>query len=169
MILDATASNRSMWKNKNPKNTIFMDHELNLHRPPTLFADFKFCPFRDDIFECVIFDPPYYIRRDNNWYFWNPEGIKILKGRKEPVAHYGLYRSKRELLINLANGAKEFYRISNRLCFQWGEGVLSLWQVLSLFKPWKKIFQREIIKKRGGLKKRSRIYWVTFVRNIPKK
>ena len=171
MMLDATAGHRSMWRNKNPPNTIFIDRELALYKPPDVFADFRFCPFRDNVFECVIFDPPYYIRNDNNWYFWNPDGKKIDKRTKDhpnptKITHYGLYRSKKEVLTNLIGGSREFYRISKRLCFQWGEGVFSLWQVLPLFKPWKMIYKREIIKKRAGLKRKSSLFWVTFVRSI---
>lgn len=57
LMLDATADNRAMWRNKEPPAVIFLDRELRLARPPTVFADNRYCPFRDGVFDCVIYDP----------------------------------------------------------------------------------------------------------------
>lgn len=164
MMLDATAANRRMWPNKNAPLTIYMDRETKLKIPPTIIADNRFCPFRDDVFNCVIYDPPYYVDRrgeDTTWMFYNP-GLKPRKNVKgSPPSHYGLYKSKTELLSNLHRAAKEFLRISKRLCFQWGEGHWSLWQVLPLFRPWKQIYHRDWRSK--GHKRRAKTHWVTFI------
>ena len=162
VILDATASNRSMWPNKNPPTVIFMDRELLLAIPPTIFADFRYCPFRNNIFSVIFFDPPYYVRRDNNWMFYNPDLTKKF-GKRAP-AHYDVYRSRIELLTNIAKGVKEFLRLSPRLCFQWGTGFISIWRILSLFKPWKEIFRKDY--SGGGYQRKSKMVWVTFVRGV---
>lgn len=164
MILDATAGNRRMWFHTNFKSpfVIFMDREFRLKRPPDLFADFRFCPFREDVFECILFDPPYYWRNDENWIFFDPEMIKN-KGRGS--AHFGLYKSRIDLIRNISMGLKEFMRLTKRLCFKWGESYISLWQILSLFRGWKEIHRKEV---HGSgfkylYKRRSRRFWVTFI------
>lgn len=170
MMLDATSGNRLMWKHVgfSPANTIFMDRETKLFRPPDIFGDFRFCPFRNDVFSCVVFDPPYYTAR-GDWMFDNPDQKKV-RYSGSPWAHYGLYKTKRELLSNINKGVKEFHRVSKRLCFQWGEGDLSLWKILPFFKPlWKEIHRRDwqhkgFNWKMKGYKKRRKTFWVTFVR-----
>jgi len=161
MILDATAGNRRMWPNKNPPSTVFIDRELRLARPPTIFADNRYCPFRDDVFDCVIYDPPYYLRNDEGWMFFNPDLKKTPKKGGNPFGHYGLYRSKKELFNNLFRASREFLRISRRLCFKWGSGDFDLWIVLPFFRPWVEIHRRSM--KGRGYKKKSRGWWVTFI------
>jgi hypothetical protein len=166
--LDATASNRSMWgaekRNYHP-DWVYMDREYDLWLPPTVFGDFTKAPFRDDVFNVVLFDPPYYVRGDtpsaNKWFYWNPKGDKLRpNGTKRP--HYGRYLTRKQLINNLHMGAKEFYRISKRLCLQWGDSQVSLWNILPLFKPWVERYKRG--RRSRGEKARSTTWWLMFDR-----
>jgi hypothetical protein len=179
MMLDATAGNRIMWKhsNYNPPNTVFIDREIKLARPPTIFADFTLLPFRDNIFDCAIFDPPFYTRQNpEKWIFYNPERklSKYSEDRENPThipSHYGCYKSKEELLINITKGQKEIARVAKRLCFRWAEGKISLWNILSCFYSWEEIHRKIWTPRRKTLtdktphKKRvNRNAWITFIR-----
>jgi len=172
VVLDATAGNRVMWRRKeghprNPPNTIFMDKEFKLSIPPDIIADFRYCPFRDDVFGCVFFDPPY------SWHIqpWHrhPEGYILgqgLEGRNRGT-YYGTFQSKTDLLVSIYKAQQEFMRVSGRLCFKWNEYSISLWNILSLFKDWIIIQTKEY----KASKKRSKIktFWVTFSRSSPRK
>ena len=48
-----------MWKNKTPPQVVFMDKEIGLYIPPDVFAVWQYLPFRDKVFDCVLFDPPH--------------------------------------------------------------------------------------------------------------
>ncbi|GAH58480.1 unnamed protein product, partial [marine sediment metagenome] len=61
LILDATAGNRMIWKNKHPPNIVFMDKRVDFNLLPDVNAVWEHSPFRDDVFDCVIFDPPHLV------------------------------------------------------------------------------------------------------------
>jgi len=71
MILDMTCGYRSMWFQKQDKGTIYLDkRNLEKHRTPdnrflevrpTVQADNRCLPFKDDVFNLVLFDPPHII------------------------------------------------------------------------------------------------------------
>ena len=163
VVLDATAGNRSMWPNKNPPGVIFLDKEFGLSLPPDIFASFEKLPFRDDVFELSLFDPPNLIDRGflNPW-FSDPKGKGGPKG-----TFYGSYKSRRDLIISIIKAAPELYRVSRRLCFKWFEDRVSLMQVLSLFRPWRMIYKvnpRSRMGRRAWRKFSKKTWWVTFSR-----
>ena len=153
MMLDATAANRMMWKNKNPPNTIFMDKELDLRIPPDIFACWEKLPFREDVFDCIIFDPPHKIGRTKYRGKWaNPKDDYL-----------GIDISHSKFRTGLYYGTREFLRVSRRLCLKWNDIELSLHRILTLFpKEWKEIC-RKVIRKNNRAK--TVTYWVTFVKN----
>jgi len=148
-----------MWSNKFPPNTVFMDKEIRLFRSPDIFADFRHCPFRNDIFDCVIFDPPHIIRRGGP-IPWFSDPSSSLHGK----SWYGYFDNKIEALTSINKAQKEFSRIGKRLCFKWNESTISLWKILPFFKEWHEIYRKEIIK---DLNKSSlaKTYWITFIRS----
>ncbi len=149
-MLDATAGNRMIWgENKYNDNTVFMDIETRLARPPDVFGSSTHCPFREDVFNCVLFDPPWGINMPPWWS--KPESLGN---------NYGNFKTKRALLSYIHKSQKEFARLSPRLCLKWGERNVSLWKILAFFKSnWKEIFRRET----GGIKSKTKNYWVTMV------
>ena len=60
-ILDATASYRRMWENKQHPNAIYLDEREEVN--PDVVGDFRNLEqFKDESFYLVIFDPPHDIR-----------------------------------------------------------------------------------------------------------
>ena len=142
-----------MWPNKKPPNTVFLDRETSLAVPPTIFADHRYCPFRDDVFECILYDPPFqYDSCPPPW--WNNPANK---GK-----WYGFYSSRPETIRMVANALKEFERLTTRLCLKWNDNDIPLWNILSLFRSWKEVSRREYPSRAGG---KHKTYWITFLRS----
>jgi len=160
MLLDATAGNRMMWPNKKPPLTVFMDKEVGLARPPDLVGVWEYLPFRDDVFDCVIFDPPHLFKRGLNSFF-NQDPTRI---SNKGFTWYGSFKNKTHCLVSLNKAQKEFSRVSKRLCLKWNEVDLNLWNVLPFFKCWKEI-HRYRYKSRRPQSSGKDTYWVTFVRD----
>ena len=158
MNLDATAGNRVIWNCNTPPDWIFVDKEYNLGVPPDVFADNTQLPFRDDVFECALYDPPYQWG-DKLW-------ARDPKGKTDGGSSwswYGTYKDKRELVSNLIQGSRELYRVSKRLCFKWCDFALSVNRILSLISPpWVKIHEHKHNSKKQTSKRQT--WWITFIR-----
>ena len=158
VMLDATAGNRMMWKHSNykPRNTIFLDKEIDLRLPPDVIADNRFCPFRDGVFECIIYDPPHYVNAPI--WFRIPNSGTGTKHNRETF--YGNFESKKEMITSIYNAQNEFQRLTKRLCLKWFERSISLWKILPFFRDWSIINKREV---NPTHKSRSaKTYWITF-------
>ena len=146
-----------MWKHKNPPDTIFLDRETRLKVPPTVIGDYRCTPFRDDVFTCVIFDPPHAAR-----------GYKQYKGFKatdpQSDGFYGWNIEKLELLGGLHRAQREFQRISRRLCLKWSNVDFSLWKILPFFKEWREVHRLEYKIKSHRRVSKMKTWWITFVR-----
>lgn len=131
LILDATCAGRHIWHDKARPDTIYVDRRIlppgtipvrpNWEVRPTVCASFTALPFRDGIFDLVVFDPPHIIRR---------------------VASGGYMRTKYGELREadwketLATGFAECWRVlktPGTLHLKWAEGSASLREVLALF------------------------------------
>ena len=156
MMLDATAGNRMMWSYRKPRDVVFMDKETELINPPDVIGDFTCPPFRDNIFNCILFDPPHLIVRNRYgtpppWY-GNP---------KEKGNWYGWWTSKQSVLIAIYKAQKAFKRLTKRLCFKWYEDRdgIKLYKLLPFFRGWKIINQNTKYNERNYA-----THWITFVR-----
>jgi hypothetical protein len=149
LLLDATAGNRMMWKNKNPPNTVFMDKNHRSQTPPDILAVWEAPPFRDNIFESVLFDPPHKFNRRSG--FWaDPEAPN----------YYGADIRREKLVSGIYRGTREFLKIAKRLCFKWSDDEISLPRILSLFpRAWKKIHHRAVDKNNAH---KNLIHYITF-------
>lgn len=159
MILDATAGSRQMWPNKNPPHVVFMDKNIHAFIPPHIFASNEYCPFRDHVFGCVLFDPPHAGKGKTS--------IKLKWADPTNRNYLGLDTTKQKILINIYKAQKEFQRLTNRLCFKWSWNPkmgksrgTPLENVLPFFKDWKVIHKKEW-KNRTA----TASYWITFVRS----
>jgi len=159
-ILDATAGNRAMWKNKNPPNVVFLDREKNLATPPDVIAVWQHLPFRDNSFETVLFDPPHDKFSPSSVHM-DPKGWhngRIENGRKIGGTFWGSLEKGWAGIFYSAQ--KEFSRISNRLCLKWNNSRHPLEIVLSLFENWVESLRKEHNSKmRRG---KTQTWWITF-------
>ncbi len=74
-ILDACCGGRHMWRDKNNKNTVYMDIrqvekgtielQPNWSVQPDVIGDYRDMPFDDEAFRYVIWDIPHKIKHDN--------------------------------------------------------------------------------------------------------
>ena len=163
-MLDATAGNRMIWPNKHPPNVVFMDKEFSLDFPPHIFGDFRHPPFREDVFDCVLFDPPH------SWtmppWMLDPKRRKRKEFKKHNPKYkdsarswYGVFKSKRDLLSSINEAQKAFSRLAPRLCLKWSELSVSLWKILPFFTKWKRVHTLERKSKYARLPH----FWVTFI------
>ena len=150
MILDATASNRGMWKCKTPPGAIFLDRNVSLWRSPDIFGSNEQLPFRSGVFQLVIYDPPH---------DWNDPSSKF--GDPTNGSYYGGDLPKRAVIKNLATAPQEFLRVlgeSGRLVFKWNERRLGIWKVMIFFKEFHELYRKTV--KNG----KNWTHWVTFTR-----
>jgi len=161
-ILDATAGNRAMWPNKKPPFVVFMDREKNLYISPDIFGDWRYLPFRDNSFSCVLYDPPH-ARFGYSSVHTDPKGWnepRIENGRKIGGTYWGTLETGWAGVFYKAQ--KEFNRVSERLCFKWNTSQYSLERVLNLFDSWVVAMAKEYnTNMRRG---KSETHWVTMVR-----
>ena len=156
--LDSTAGNRVIWNCKTPPDWIFCDREIKLGLSPDVFCDNRYLPFRDNVFQCAIYDPPY--QWGDKLWARDPKG-KTEGGSK--WSWYGTYKNKRDLIQNLIKASRELYRVSMRLCFKWCEFALPLSNIISLFIPPWIIFQQKGHNSKKQTSK-NQTWWVTMVR-----
>jgi len=170
-MLDATAGNRMLWSHKTPPNTIFLDKETGLRVPPDVFGCWERLPFRDDIFDSILFDPPHYAGFGPKSRHANPAGN----------SWFGMFGTKKKLVRAMANGIQEFLRVGKntcRLCFKWCDTRIEytesttgrwrrrteaplLWNLLSLFYDWNEIHRLERLSPYGNHNQLTS--WITFI------
>ena len=131
-----------------------MDKEYDLANSPDIFGDNRCCPFRDDVFTCVIYDPPHYVNAPP----WMTDPQVDRSKFKSQGSFFGNFITKTEMLTSINKAQKEFKRISKRLCLKWVERSYTLWQILPFFRDWVNIQTLEMSKGR------TKTWWITFVR-----
>lgn len=160
-MLDSTAGNRRMWGDRSSSHIVFLDREFELGVPPDIFADNRYCPFRDGMFDCIIYDPPQEWGYKRGWRFAIPK-----------YHYYGLDISYGELMNCLARAPAEFCRLlksGGRLCLKWNERRLSLWKILVFFKNFKEVYRKKHQSNKGKNGKTIDTYWITFQSSLSKR
>lgn len=159
MILDASAGNRHIWQGQRPDEVIFMDKETRLLIPPDLFATWGALPFRADIFDCVIFDPPHQTAGGKLKCQWTRDPKE-----SNGTTWYGAFRNDRELKITLFHAQAEFSRVSSRMCFKWCSderfGSKNIFRILNLFTNWSRPHPLNPVR----TTKTHATYWVKMIR-----
>lgn len=153
MILDATAANHCIWETKFNDEIVYIDFEKRLQIKPTLFADNRYMPFSNEIFDTIFYDPPYawnfqsiywgYPNADEAKKFWKPELAKPETMRKlsHVQTYYGMerYKNKTDLISAIWKAQKEFQRVLKNdgvLWLKWNELRLTMNRILVLFNEW---------------------------------
>lgn len=160
-ILDATCGQKSIWYQKNHPCALFLDKRREriytkssgikfrdariITVEPDVIAQWEHMPFKDNVFDMVVFDPPHKIEN---------RGIK----KAELHHQYGrLYRDNWGIV--LSKGIKELFRIlkdDGVLIFKWCESDRRLKDVLKYF-PYKPLFGT----KTG---QQNKNHWVCFIK-----
>ena len=166
MILDATAANRQMWKKKDSDNIIYLDSQLRLQVPPTLFANNEQTPFKDGTFDTIFYDPPHRWNWEGSYYsFPNAEEAKEIWGDKKGViTYYGwdVYKTREELIRHIIKAQKELHRIlkdDGLLWLKWNELEIKLMNILGLFSRWDELM-RLYVESPLQRKKDVQSYWI---------
>lgn len=137
---------------------VFLDREYGFRVEPDIIADNTQLPFRENIFSCIIFDPPWGINLPP--WFTDKDRANGTRG-----SFFGDFKSKRELITYIHKAQREFQKYTNRLCFKWGERNVSLWNILPLFTKdgWEEIYRVKINSPRNkGGKSKNQTWWVTL-------
>jgi len=166
MILDATAGNRVIWRLKNPPNVIFLDVETRLPRKPDIYADNRLMPFRNEVFDMIIFDPPFSWGEEfgvYNRYVNEKRRIEESKGTK-PFTYYGAdkYKSRGELISAIYKTQVELSRVLKSdgvLMLKWGEVDIPLTNVLTVFQGWMEMM-RLYIDDPSQTAGKTQTYWI---------
>lgn len=157
VILDATASYRAMWLNKQDENTIFIDKRRNVK--PDIICVWQALPFKDGQFKFANFDPP--------------QMLYASKG--EPMAFnfeekYGLL-NRETWQTDLAQAFAELMRVltaDGMLYLKWNDNHVSVKRLLACFpiepKFYSKVGGSRGVKRKGGTEPRSVTYWFFFLK-----
>lgn len=151
-ILDACCGSRMFWFNKHEPHTTYMDireETLTLcdgrttEVKPDVVADCRHCPFPDDTFNLVVFDPPHRSDLgDNSW-----------------MAHkYGkLQGDWRSFLKESFDELMRVLKPGGTLIFKWNEKQYGLSEIREAIKPYTPLF--------GHLTRRcGTTIWMTFMK-----
>jgi hypothetical protein len=176
MILDATASNRAIYETKECKNIVYLDVEKKLERKPTIFADNTQLPFRDEVFDTVFYDPPYYWLQGKSFYgipdiaTWKQ--IHPDDNRKVPV-YYGVdkVKSRGQLIANIYRAFSEFNRTLKRdglVWFKWCNFQIPLRNIINFLIDWIVLIKLKVSDSSqvGWFKgeNRKQTFWVCFAK-----
>ena len=155
LILDVTAGNRMMWahlQDKDSKYIMFTDKQEGLKVAPDIICNWRRLPFPDNRFLVVVFDPPH------AWGF----GVNSI--HSDPMASEGSWwgnpSRRKELVLDMIHGQKEFARVAPVLCFKWNDNCMSLERALSCLTEWKEVFRKEV--NSSGKLGKSKTWWITM-------
>lgn len=148
MILDATASNRTIYDEKHSDHIVYFDIEKELQRKPSIIGDSRNMPFKSESFDTIIYDPPFDYGHPT-WFHSYPNMDKLLSAHPNSnylehfkiPQYYGCdkYKNKTELLSYLYKTQKELYRIlkpDGLLWLKWTDMRLPLTRLLTLHENW---------------------------------
>jgi len=142
-----TAGKRMMWYDKRHPNVVYVDQNKDLR--PDINCVWQFLPFKEGLFEMVVFDPPHLFK---SWgrpcaisdeEFWAKFGSLDLNDWKAPI-HFAFKEGFRVL------------REGGFLIFKWGDHDKPLRKLIGLAEKAPLFGQRTI------MGKASSTYWVCF-------
>jgi len=174
-ILDATASNRHIWRTKESRHVLWIDIEPELERKPDMILDCTCTGFEAGRFHTIFFDPPHWWGGKTGSDFFtcrNKAERMALEARYgkglQGGAYYGTdkFRTKRELLSFIHKAQKEFSRIlmdDGVLWLNWSEVRLPLDRILPFFRNWDEMLRLTIGSKSQTLGT-AQNYWVMFMK-----
>ena len=170
MILDATAGNRTMWHHKKSPHIIYSDREKGLKIKPTIFADNRKLPFKDETFTIIFFDPPHDIGADDSDILGMGKlRLKEAKATEKRLhTYYGLYHVKTipQMIELIYRSQKEFWRVLQNgglLWLKWNEIAMKLDRILAIFADWRILLKLPIQSQTHTLGTKQ-TYWVCLMK-----
>jgi hypothetical protein len=127
-ILDLSAGNRAIWFNRLHPETIFIDIRPEMH--PTVVADTRELPFRDQEFDLVVFDPPH-----------------MTHGKDSTMAKAYTSMQADEIKDLIRRTSNEAYRCSTKtslLAFKWNNHDVRLDHILPLMEGYEPLFGQKV-------------------------
>lgn len=165
LILDATASARSIWYQKENPYTIFMDmrqgtfstktdntskQSVRLWKVyPDILAKWQYLPFKNNSFDMIVFDPPHIFRNEHT------------KISTMMIKYGNLNQSWRE---EIRIGAAELFRAlkpNGLFILKWSETDISINEILKL------ISYPPMFGTRTG--QANNTHWITFIKHTQNK
>lgn len=160
-ILDATASFRQIWFEKNHPNCLYIDERSEVN--PDEVQDFRHLPYTNNRFKLIVWDPPHKKQ-------YSTKGI---------IPHQFGILNPDTWASDLAAGAKELWRVlafDGVLIFKWNDVSVPLDSVLALF-PIKPLFGHltrgnagcpyDLVCKqkiKSGKRHNGNTYWMCFMK-----
>jgi len=153
-VLDACCGSRMFWFNKNDTRAIYADKRIETWitdnrkgRSPTvvkpgILFDFQYIPFKNNVFNLVVFDPPH---------------LKNLGKTSRIARKYGELTGDWKTMIR--NGFSECFRVlkpGGTLIFKWNEYQILLSEILALTE------ERPLFGHKTG--RQSKTHWMTFMK-----
>ncbi len=168
-----------MHTTKNPHNVVFMDREPGLRIKPDVIADFRYIPFKNGLFDFVVFDPPHLINTGGlrtKWLHSDPfEGRTEFfeRGsypRKTYGSWWGFFKSGQQMRESIMMATDEIHRvttINGLLHWKWNNSMRKMIDVIVSFgQKWIELYRTD--RQTGTHVSDSRTYWVLFQkRDIP--
>jgi len=127
MILDLTAGYRNIWREIGYMgDVLFLDMRYEVE--PDVCGNNERLPFRDNIFDVVVYDPPHVIREEHETYF-----------RTEFGKRYWAWKSVRDFVNNIKKVNVEAYRVTKPngiMVFKWIDRYIPIDRVLVFLDKW---------------------------------
>jgi len=172
-ILDATCSNRAMWRIKDNKHILFIDIEPELQIKPDIIIDCRKTNLPSESINMVFFDPPHWWGDKVGTMFYtcrNDEDKKelIKKHGDGGYSYYGTdkYPTKSALLSFIHKAQEEFYRIMKNdgvLWLIWSEAKIPLFKILPFFKNWDELIRLQVSNTHQTLSSVQN-WWIMFMK-----
>jgi len=147
-ILDCSAGHRAIWFNRLHPEAVYVD--IREETSPSVVADTKALPFREGVFEMVVWDPPH-----------------VVNGPESRMAeYYGAQRAE-DIRRMIKGTAVELYRVTTEnavLALKWNDHDVRLERILKLMEGWSPLFGHRVASR---MKHRSSTYWVMLKKRAP--
>lgn len=145
-ILDMSAGNRAVWKNKTHPLCVYVDKRPEVN--PDIVADTRSLPPEVGTgFDLIVFDPPHVNCGPNSYM----------------STRYG-HSTTAEILDTVEKSAREAWRVSKEnalMAFKWNDHDIKLDRVLALMPDWEPLFGHLT---KDGPGSASKTYWVQLKR-----